>query len=113
MEFKTVQAMNVNGTISIALQNMAALEAVLRVHGELPKDERGMETYTIRQLCSLAKVDHNEELLLEYVCAFGAHGILVMQRLLSRYEQKNPGCGVTEKYAALVEEKIRELKKLL
>lgn len=58
--------------------------AVVRVHAELPKDENGVGTYTIRQL--LEAVDETkmvDPVLKEYVCAFGIHGDKVLMKAAS------------------------------
>lgn len=57
--------------------------AVLKIHGELPKDDRGRASISIGALLSRV-VPELHPLLREYVRAFGAHGIQVMENWLTR-----------------------------
>ena len=57
--------------------------AVLKIHGELPKDERGHATISIGSLLSQF-LPEIHPLLREYVRAFGAHGVQVMEQWLVR-----------------------------
>ena len=53
--------------------------AVLDKHATLARDERGVATTTIRQLMK-KEVPDVDGILLDYICAFGAHGRVVLER---------------------------------
>ena len=56
---------------------------VLDVHRELPKDENGVGIFTIRQLLQKAELPVTG-LEREYICAFGAHGAAVLEKMITK-----------------------------
>lgn len=66
-------------TMSRDMGTVTSLMAILKIHGELPRDEKGVATITIRQLIGMFASGINP-VLAEYVCAFGAHGLTVLER---------------------------------
>lgn len=65
-------------------EQAVSILAVLKIHGELPKNDEGIASITIRELIRRCAPAINP-VLREYVCAFGAHGIPVMERYVLRY----------------------------
>ena len=64
------------------LELVTTLMAILTVHNALPHDDNGIATVTIRQLLrQFAPGIH--PILAEYVCAFGKHGLAVLDRYVT------------------------------
>lgn len=90
------------------LESVTSVLAVLSIHGELPKDNSGVAALTIRQL--LRKfVPGLNPLLVEYICAFGAHGIAVLMRYIrnnveNEKQKEELAQEVVEKYDKFKEE---------
>ena len=58
------------------------IAAVLKTHNELPKNDRGVASVTIRQLLN-RYCPECTGIVQEYVCSFGAHGLDVLYRLVA------------------------------
>lgn len=112
MELKTVEKMCPGAVFDLTLCTVADIEAILTVHNELPKDEKGVGSRTIRQLCEMAKV-RLDEILLEYICAFGAHGVPVLRRILTRHAQSESDPSISATYEERVQRKCAELRAML
>lgn len=112
MELKTVEKMRPNAVLDLTLCTVADIEAIITVHNELPKDENGVGSRTIRQLCEMAQV-RVDEILLEYVCAFGSHGVPVLRRIVSRHAQGGDEAKILEMYTDRVQKKCGELRAML
>lgn len=107
-----VDSLNFSGvqrTVFPAVRDAARLKAVLLVHNELPKDEMGVATITIRNLIQQF-VPGCDRLLKEYVCAFGAHGIPVLDRFVQRLPDRESDPDV---YAAVTQDYYAEFKNAL
>lgn len=61
--------------------NVVEAMAIITIHGELEKDEKGIGIMTLRQLCETC-APRLDGLLREYVCAFGQHGKTVITRYI-------------------------------
>ena len=81
LEIQKLETLAFRHTMTNELREAGAIEAVLRVHSELPKGEDGVASVTIRNLLEIQKVSCGH-LLREYVCAFGSHGLPVIRRMV-------------------------------
>ena len=79
--FKEVDPVKFSSNATTA--TAAGLVAIIRLHNELPKNEQGVATFTIRTLIK-EFTPGVTGLLREYVCAFGAHGEAVIVRTVER-----------------------------
>lgn len=96
--------------------NVVEAMAILTIHGELEKDEKGVGNLTLRQLCAKC-APRLDGLLREYVCAFGQHGKTVITRYVGMMvmdsKSDEAAARIKQEFNRLVTEAIAEFRPMV